>query len=295
MPYSPPSKPSSDKSGRAAYVYLDESNFKISGEKAEEKRRRPEPKKHLDWHYDIRALKGIVRKVPGMKVNEEVTLSVYGSNLHRGRVYQDLVLHSSRLFNFDRKGKEGEKKVDTNLVRDMSLDATHLTKSNKTNVFVLVSGDSDMIPAVEYALECDYNVHVFAWQDSVSDEYKELARKDLIELTLLANFLVTLTMARPSVHMRKLLFPRNCVVLLNPWHVVGQLGDKLVSSNMYLIQSLNDGSRPHNDVVVLPHKRVRDPDIRLRFMLEDFKEKGLNVMTLAEYSLSSHQIKLFGS
>ncbi|KAF5698344.1 hypothetical protein FGLOB1_12133 [Fusarium globosum] len=226
MPYSPPSKPSSDKSGRVAHVYLDESNFKISGAKAEEKRHRLEPKKHLDWHYDIRVLGGIIRKATGMKVNEE------------------------------------------------------------TNIFVLVSGDSDMIPAVEYALEYDYDVHVFAWQDSVADEYKELARKDLIELTLLDNFLVTLTMARSSVRMWK---------LLNPWHVVGQLVDKLASSNVYLIQSLNDGSRPHNDVVVLPHKRVRDPDIRLRFMLEDFKEKGLNVMTLAEYSHSSHQIKLFGS
>ncbi|CZR42678.1 uncharacterized protein FPRO_09981 [Fusarium proliferatum ET1] len=235
MPHSPPSKPSSDKSGRVAHLYLDESNFKISGAKAEEKRRRLDPKRHLDWHYDIRKLRGIIRKVTGMKV-----ISVYGSNLHRGRVYQDLVLHSSRLFNFHRKGKGGEKKVDTNLVR-------------------------------------------------------ELPRKDLIELTLLDNFLVTLTMARSSVRMWKLLFPRNCVVLLNPWHVVGQLVDKLASSNMYLIQSLNDGSRPHNDVVVLPHKRVRDPDIRLRFMLEDFKEKGLIAMTLAEYSLSSHQIKLFGS
>lgn len=177
MPHSPPSKPSSDKSGRVAHLYLDESNFKISGAKAEEKRRRLDPKRHLDWHYDIRKLRGIIRKVTGMKV-----ISVYGSNLHRGRVYQDLVLHSSRLFNFHQKGKGGEKKVDTNLVRGISLDATHLPKSNKTNVFVLVSGDRDMTPAVEYALEYDYDVHVLLGKTLCLTNTKNFRAKTLSNL-----------------------------------------------------------------------------------------------------------------
>ncbi|KAF5543835.1 hypothetical protein FMEXI_6894 [Fusarium mexicanum] len=227
MPYSPPTIPSPDRSGRVAHVYLDESNFKISGATAYKESRRIDPKKRLDWHYDIRALMGIAHKAAGLKVNEEVILSVYGSNLKRGPVYEDLGLHSSRLFSFRRKRKQGEKKVDTTLVRDMSLDAVHLLGSKETDVFVLISGDNDIIPSVGYALDCGYTVHVCAWEDSVSDEFKQLALEGRIELTLLDEFLVTLTMPNFSVPMGKLRFPYNCLELLNPWHVVGQLGDKL--------------------------------------------------------------------
>ncbi|KAF4501079.1 hypothetical protein FAGAP_2741 [Fusarium agapanthi] len=227
MSYSPPSKSSLDRSGRVAHVYLDESNFKISGATAYKESHRIDPEVRLDWHYDILALNGIIRRVTGMKVNEEVFLSVYGSNLERGLVFGDLKLHSSRLLNIHRKRKHSEKKIDTTLVRDMSLDAVHLQESKETDVLVLVSGDNDMIPAVQYAQECGYTVHVCAWEDSVSDEYKQLACEGLIRLTLLDESLVTLTMPNFSFPMGKLRFPYNCLELLNPWHVVGQLGDKL--------------------------------------------------------------------
>ncbi|PNP60804.1 hypothetical protein FNYG_14424 [Fusarium nygamai] len=225
MWYSPPPMPSPDRSGRVAYVYLDESNFKISGGTAYKASHRIDPKERIDWHYDIRALRDIIREFTRMKVDEEVNLNVYGSNLDRGLVSQDLNLYSSRLFSYPRKRKQGEKQVDTTLVRDMVLDAVHLQESEETDVFVLVSGDNDMIPSVEYALQCNYTVHVFAWKGSVSDEYTQLAHEGLIELTLLDKFLATLTMANFSVPMGKLRFPHNCVVRLN--RVVNRLGDKL--------------------------------------------------------------------
>ncbi|KAF5698698.1 hypothetical protein FMUND_15037 [Fusarium mundagurra] len=208
-----------------AHVYLDESNFKISGGTAYKESHRIDPKERIDWHYDIRALREIIREFTRIKVNEEVILNVYGSDLERGLEIQDLRRHSSRLFDSPRKRKQGEKKVDTTLVRDMVLDAVHLQESKETDVFVLVSGDNDMIPAVEYALQCNYTVHVLAWKYSVSDEYKQLASQGSIELTLLDKFLVTLTMANFSVPMGKIRFPHNCVALLN--RVVNQLGDKL--------------------------------------------------------------------
>ncbi|KAF5687998.1 hypothetical protein FDENT_5052 [Fusarium denticulatum] len=225
MWYSPPSMPSPDRSGRVAYVYLDESNFRISGGTAYKESHRVDPKQRIDWHYDISALRSIIREVTRMNVNEAVILNVYGSNLDRGLVHQDLNLYSSRLLSFRRKRKQPEKQVDTMLVRDMVLDAVHLQESKETDVFVLVSGDIDMIPSVKYALQCKYTVHVFAWKGSVSDEYTQLAHEGRIELTLLDKFLVTLTMANFSVPMGKLRFPHNCIELLKLG--VNQLGDKL--------------------------------------------------------------------
>ncbi|KAH7199471.1 hypothetical protein DER44DRAFT_829288 [Fusarium oxysporum] len=278
---------------------MDDTNFRISGDTADKKRLSVRPKAHLDWHYDIRALKGIIRKVIRMKVDERVTFNVYGSNLDQGLVYQDLRLHSSRFWNFPWKKNRGEKQVDTTLIIDMALDAVHLQESKETAAFVLVSGDNDMIPAVIYAVQCGYTVHVWAWEDSVSDEYKRLERNCRIKLTLLDEFLVAPTMANCGVPVGKLLFPPNGVVLLNPWHelpeVLSQFEDKLASSNMTFMQSSNDGGCPDIDIVVVPEKRVRNQDSRLRSMLEDFEKNGVNVMSFAEYFHSSHHLKLFGS
>ncbi|EXM08719.1 hypothetical protein FOIG_01787 [Fusarium odoratissimum NRRL 54006] len=106
-------------------------------------------------------------------------------------------------------------------------------------------------------------------------------------------------MANCSVPVGKLLFPPNGVVLLNPWHelpeILSQLEDKLDSSNMTFMQSSNDGGCPDIDIVVVPEKRVRNQDARLRSMLEDFEKNAVNVMSFAEYFHSSHHLRLFGS
>ncbi|SCO86362.1 uncharacterized protein FRV6_10489 [Fusarium oxysporum] len=211
--------PPSDGNARFAHIYMDESNFRIS---------------------DIRALKGTIRKGIGMKVDEKVTSNVYRSNLEQGLVYQDLKLHSFRVWNFPRKKNRGEKKVDTTLVMDMALDAVHLQAFKETSAFVLVSGDNDMIPAVIYAVQCGYTLHVWVWKDSLSGEYTRLAGKHLIKLTLLDDFLVALTMTNYSVPVGKLPFPPNAVVLLNPWHELPEVLSQLASANMTFMQSLSD-------------------------------------------------------
>ncbi|QKD56494.2 uncharacterized protein FOBCDRAFT_203565 [Fusarium oxysporum Fo47] len=240
---------------------MDDTNFRISGDTANKKRLSVRPKARLDWHYDIRALKGIIRKVIGMKVDERVTFNVYGSNLNQGHVYQDLRLYCSRFWNFPWKRNRVEKQVDTTIIRDMALDAVHLQESKETAAFFLVSGDNDMLPAVIYAVQCGYTVHVWAWEDSVS---------------------VALTMANCSIPVGKLLFPPNGVVLFNPWHelpeVLSQFGDKLGSSNMTFMQSSDHGGCPDIDIVVVPEKRVRNQDARLRSMLEDFEKNGVLFM-----------------
>nr|RBQ93674.1 hypothetical protein FVER53263_01679 [Fusarium verticillioides] len=225
MLYHLPPMPLPDRSVRVAYVYLDESNFKISGETAYKESHQIDPKERIDWHYDVRALKDIIRRGTGMEVDEEVNLNVYRSNLKQSLVSQDLNLHSSFVFSSRRKRKQPEKQVDTMLVRDMALDTVHLQEFKDSGVFVLVSGDNDMIPSVAYALQCEYTVHVFAWKGSVSDEYTQLAHDGDIKLTLLDKFLDTLTMANSSVPMAKLRFSHNCVVRLK--HGVNKLGDKL--------------------------------------------------------------------
>ncbi|KAM0083903.1 hypothetical protein ACKRZS_003899 [Fusarium odoratissimum] len=230
-----------------------------------------------------------------MKVDEKVTSNVYGSNLEQGLVYQDLKLHSFRVWNFPWKKNRGEKKVDTTLVMDMALDAVHLQAFKETSAFVLVSGDNDMIPAVIYAVQCGYTVHVWVWKDSLSGEYTRLAGKHLIKLTLLDEFLVALTMTNYSVPVGKLPFPPNAVVLLNPWHELPEVLSQLTSANMTFMQSLSDGGCPDIDIVVVPEKRVRNQDARLRSMLEDFEKKGLNGISFAEYFHSLHQLQLFVS
>jgi hypothetical protein len=174
--------------GRFSHVYLDESNFRISGETANKKRHSVHPEAHLSWHYDIRALKGIIRKGSGITVDEAVSFNVSGSNLHHYKpLYRDLKLHASEVLNLPRNKNNQEKQVDTSLVKDMTDDVTKYRKMNVSAVFAFVSGDSDMIPVVKHAISHGYAVHVWSWKKSTSREYRRLeqnsSRKDLITLT----------------------------------------------------------------------------------------------------------------
>jgi hypothetical protein len=84
---------------------------------------------------------------------------------------------------FDRAhGKE--KEVDNSMATDLSSEATELrvsakyepkAKQRKVNtIFVVVTGDRDMLPAVRKVLECDIRVELWAWESGMSKEYWKL-------------------------------------------------------------------------------------------------------------------------
>ncbi|KAF5978513.1 hypothetical protein FBULB1_6112 [Fusarium bulbicola] len=278
------------------FVYLDESNFRLSGEAENKKRRGLHPKAPLSWHYDIRVLKGIIRKHSGMSVDEKLTFMVYGSNLEHGLVYQDLELHTSKVTTFTLPPYRREKQVDTSLVDGMSVQTLNSLNARKSAVFAVISGDSDMLPTVNRATEYGHSVHVWAWKDSVSNKYRDLERDGRINLTLLDGFLDALTMRSSSILIRDISIPPDGVVFPNPWQrspdVLERIRKDLPDGNIFFIKRSNDWKDCCTDVGILHDSGVLDQDVFLRRILKNLQDEGLHVMSFAEYFRASDEFEL---
>lgn len=89
---------------------------------------------------------------------------------------------------FDRNKKNKEKQVDIQMSVDMTEKALELKLSAKNGdrkaieerdntVFVVITGDLDMRPAVEKIIECGIRVELWAWKSNISGEYVTLRSK----------------------------------------------------------------------------------------------------------------------
>ncbi|KAF5537204.1 hypothetical protein FNAPI_11490 [Fusarium napiforme] len=279
------------------FIYLDESNFRINGDTAS-KRRFSLPQSNVSWHYDVRVLQGIIRKHSGMSVDEKVNFMVYGSNIEHSLVHQDLELHTWDVTTFSRLEKRKEKKVDTSLVSDMSVQALVSMKAGKSAVFAVISGDSDMRPAVECATRYGHTVHIWSWEESLSDEYRQLKREGLISLTLLDRFLDALTMSSSSILVKDILIPPNSLVFPNPWErsyeVLERIKKELPDGSLTLIKRSNGVQDYCTDIAILPRSGLPIEDAIFRCMLKNLQHRELHVMSFAEYFHSSGQFELRG-
>lgn len=73
----------------------------------------------------------------------------------------------------DRNIRNKEKKIDTGIVAAMSRDAYRNAKPG-VDVFTLVAGDSDYVPAIKQMIEDGYQVDVVFW-DHAARELREAA------------------------------------------------------------------------------------------------------------------------
>ena len=66
-----------------------------------------------------------------------------------------------------------EKQIDTQLV----VDVTSLVKETRSGTVIIVSGDSDYIPAIEVALKHGWKVEVWSWEKALSADIRHHERK----------------------------------------------------------------------------------------------------------------------
>ncbi|RSL84280.1 hypothetical protein CEP51_004014 [Fusarium floridanum] len=84
----------------------------------------------------------------------DVTADVYGS---APLPFKDTWAHMGvRINQFVRLGSDGEKEVDTSLVADSVAEAISDRIHDMETEFVIVSGDRDMLPAVNKIMDCKF-------------------------------------------------------------------------------------------------------------------------------------------
>ncbi|KAM0363117.1 hypothetical protein ACHAO7_011000 [Fusarium culmorum] len=161
------------------HVYIDDSNLYIGGDKL-----------YDSWDYDISKLCNIIIRRIG-RLKRATLLNFYGAhldpNLQLDNLYQVGEIHS--IFYCPRNGQGVEKQADTQLTADMTRRVSRSHPIWEPCVFVVVSGDADMIPAVREAVDDGFSVHVWAWQDSVSPWFEDLRTQAAYRDRLTIHFL----------------------------------------------------------------------------------------------------------
>ncbi|UZP36921.1 hypothetical protein NXS19_004737 [Fusarium pseudograminearum] len=168
------------------HVYIDDSNIYIGGQKLYDSR-----------DYDISKLRNLITRKIG-RLNRAALLNFYGAhldpNLQLDDLYEKDEIHS--IFYCPRNGKGEEKQADTQLTADMTRCVSRFHSIKAPCVFVVVSGDGDMVPAVREAADRGLRVHVWAWQHSLSPWFGDLQRQaaygGLVTIHLLDEYLYDL-------------------------------------------------------------------------------------------------------
>ncbi|KAM0490656.1 hypothetical protein ACHAP8_011345 [Fusarium lateritium] len=209
--------------GDPIHVYIDHSNLTIGGDTFCQYH----DMGHLrPWHYDIKALRHMIMQnldLIGTANLGSVLLNIYGADL-KNNTQIELFCKKGEIrsvFECPRNGNGKEKEADTQLTADMQArvsDTHSFLRDNysrrflQTNyaqsfpgqcVFVVISSDADMIPAVRSAANAGFYVHVWAWKSSISplfwDTRNQLADPERIRIHYLDNHVQELS----EIHIRK--------------------------------------------------------------------------------------------
>lgn len=159
----------------AEYIYVDNSNVFIEGQKVAAKKRKL--KKNAKFRLDFGELYDFVAESDPKKISRALLLG--SSPPESDKVWTVAENVGFEVLVIERNVENREKKVDTGIVAAMVKDAyTRISRKNDT--ISLVAGDSDYVPAVRMLVKDGFHVEVVFWS-SVSWELKKEASK-FIEL-----------------------------------------------------------------------------------------------------------------
>lgn len=116
-------------------------------------------------------------------------LYLYGSRPPpNDTVWQAFERHEFKTNIFDRSYGGKEKQVDSSMVMDITKIATRLQMRAESDlnikaelentVFIVITGDRDLLPPIELVLDCKIHVELWAWRDGISKEYFKLDAKN---------------------------------------------------------------------------------------------------------------------
>ncbi|KAH6663936.1 hypothetical protein F5X68DRAFT_161167 [Plectosphaerella plurivora] len=208
--YSKASKGSPNPRIRNAYVYIDNSNLWIQGQRTWASRHglRTDPV----WRFDAGKVISLIEShLEPVEDDEEVRTQVnlYGSSPPPvDTVWRAIAAKNVSVSTFARSALTGK---DTRAVRDMML--------GESSEFVIISGDSDLYPAAAAIAECGFVVHIWSWDNALASIYRRILAEEphgLIRVHLLDPFLDQIGFRATSFDTSRAHISLHSIVVLDP-------------------------------------------------------------------------------
>lgn len=165
----------------ADWIYVDNSNVFIEGKRVSAVRQGMVPTiwdafehRVLDHGYRMSFGK-LYEFVAGNNKADTARAMLFGSRPPENDAIWDIAKRAGfEVITHDRNVQNKEKKIDTGLVAAMTRDAYKNAKEG--DVFTIVSGDADYVPAIEQLREDGFQVDIVFWKHA-SRELREAASK----------------------------------------------------------------------------------------------------------------------
>ncbi len=159
------------------YMFIDNSNLWIQGKRTYAEKKNMHADEDLTWRFDVGKLLGIL-------VGGDSGLSADQANFRpKTRVYaltpppvdsvwSMMASYGLKVYTYARnRHTNREKEVDNKLSTDVAAKASKAYYSRTPAVFIIVSGDRDLRPAVNKVMKKGFHVHLWSWENGLANVF----------------------------------------------------------------------------------------------------------------------------
>ncbi|KAF2687082.1 hypothetical protein K458DRAFT_385905 [Lentithecium fluviatile CBS 122367] len=285
------------QSDRTVHIYIDNSNLWIQGQKTSARAKNLKVELDPQWRFDVGKLQNVLTRefayrYTGSNVCYEYNL--YGSTPPPvDTVWNVIRSNNVNVNTFKRSKWTGqEKKVDAQLIADTTDRAAEDYYRGVEAEFVLVSGDSDMLPAVYKIVARGFRVHIWSWKNCLASEYRHQVVEG-IQVHELDAHLSEIGFRETSFRIDRDIINPNSVVVLDPVPKVDVINDFCsgLGIPIYRYDQERADESGAVDLVIIPSVAMEADD--WDYFIERSKKvlvpHGLTVLTHREYR--GHHLK----
>lgn len=163
---------------RQIRIYIDNSNVFIEGAKVDSPGRNKKALLDRSWRYSINRLVTVLRKNSKLSFanTDEVPISmhIYGSTPSSNNFWDAMRSRGVEVYTSPRCEASGkEKEVDISMAVDITYQVCSDRSDGIHTDFIIVTGDADILPAVNKVQINGFRAHIWSWVKSLSSRCRE--------------------------------------------------------------------------------------------------------------------------
>jgi len=281
---------------RTIHIYIDNSNLWIQGQKTYAKSQGlVNVSWDPTWRFDVGHLKSVLTGNSSLRANDantDIKVNLYGSTPPPvDTVWKAIESHNVNVSTFARSTWDGrEKQVDAQLALDSTEQAVDDYYLGNISEFIIVSGDRDLLSAVQKITKRGFAVQVWSWKDGLSNAFAQEQDK-LVTVHLLDPFLEKIGFRETNFRVDRNTISPHSIVVLNPTSKANEINgiDMALKTSFcryeYLQERIPGSGR---DLVLIPAsaKHMSHEDLVNLFQAakKKLESHGLTVFTFSEYT-----------
>ncbi len=285
-----------EKQTGKVYIYIDNSNLWIQGQRTYAEKNRLTSFWDPTWRFDAGKVKGVL--LASLSAEEETfdyKIKLYGSTPPPvDTVWTAIKSHNIEVSTHARSSwTRREKEVDNDIIAESVDNSTDAYHNATPAVFIIVSGDRDLRPAIIRITKRGFHVHLWSWRNGLSKVFTEPddeIESSLFHVHYLDPYLEKVGFRQTTFRVDRGVIHPHSIVVLDPLpkatHVEDFIKDLKTPAFRYAFPIKRAGASS-NDLAIIPASAqyMKFDDLQNLFMESKAKleRNGLVVLPYSSY------------